>query len=566
MISTVAIDITQPYLHVPVSYDVSLGMMRFWIDNVQERKFGVKFADDEPDYVVFADVEHLIGQTVKVTFECDYAVNLGKLRQSDVLPAADEMYRERYRPQFHFSSQRGFINDPNGLVYHKGQYHLYYQHQPYGTDIGFDLKYWGHAVSQDLVHWQELAPVLYPDEHGAMYSGSAVVDWHNTSGFQTGDGPPLVALYTADGRSADEERSLTQCLAYSNDDGRTFTKYAENPVIEHVVGLNRDPRVIWHAETQRWVLVLYLDENLWGFFGSDDLKDWTNLSQIELADSHSCPDLFQLAVDGNPNNTKWVLWGADTRYLVGSFDGTTFNPEGEQRRQQPAGTAYAAQTWNDIPATDGRTIQFAWFRTPNPAMPFTHCMTVPYELSLKSRGSDLQLCAWPVQEIETLRTNRRQWTEIHLDPQILPEFDSRQPQKPARWGEWGRFPLGSVSDTLDIECTIEMENARAVALSIRGVSVVIDVLNNQIAIEGGQARLISDTSTPFHLKAGMINLRILVDRTTFEVFADDGRIVLPLGVVPVDDNYSLSVSAKGGKAKIVSLDVWDLKSIWRASP
>ena len=560
---TIHLEITHPYLHLPVRYDAPLGMMRFRTDGQQERKFGIKFANAAPDYTVFADVEHLIGQTIEVTFEGEDGVDLAQLHLADRLPDAATMYKERYRPQFHFSSRRGFINDPNGLVYYAGEYHLYYQHLPFGTDVGFDLKFWGHAVSTDLIHWQELPPVLYPDEHGAMYSGSAVVDWRNSSGFQVGDAPPLVALYTADGSSADVERPFTQCLAYSNDRGQSWTKDENNPVLGHIVGENRDPRVIWHEATQRWIMVLYLDGARWGFFGSPNLREWTKLSEIELADSHSCPDLFPLAVDGDPAQIKWVLWGANTRYMIGDFDGTRFIPEGELYRQQPAGTAYAAQTWNDIPAADGRTIQIAWFRTATPGMPFTHCMTLPYELSLKRAGSTVHLCAEPVRELKKLRTNHRQWRDIVLDVEQLSEFNPRQPLTPARRGDWGRYPLGTVGDTLDIECVIDLGSAAAVALSIRGVSVVVDAQNRCIAIEGGQARLQTPTSAPFPSEGGNIHLRILVDRTTFEVFADAGRVVLPLGVIPVDDNHTLAMAAKGGRAAIISLDSWDLRSIWR---
>ena len=559
------IDITHPYILLPVRYDAPLGLMRFTLNGKQELKFGVKLAESAPDYIVFADVAHLMGQSVRIICESEKEVDLSVLRISDFAVEGSEIYHERYRPQFHFSSRRGFTNDPNGLVFFKGEYHLFYQHQPFGTDIGFDLKFWGHAVSTDLIHWRELSPALYPDEHGAMYSGSVVVDWHNSSGFQSGDEPPSVALYTADGRNADVERPFTQCLAYSNDRGRTWIKYEGNPVLGHIVALNRDPRVIWHAPTKRWIMVLFLDKGLFGIFSSENLRNWSKLSELELPGSQDCPDLFQLAVDGDVQNTRWVFWAANTQYLIGRFDGTTFSPEGEMGCLQPEGTSYAAQTWSNISTDDGKMLQIAWFQTPTPGMPFTHCMTIPCELSLKSVGNRICLCADPIRELTKLRFDHHSLHNIILDPDIYPEFNPRDRQSPARWGVWARVPIGSIGDTIDIECAFDPGSADSVSISIRGINVVYDGTARRISIEGGMARMTPSVGTILKQTDGIIRLRILVDRTTLEVFADFGATLLSLGVIPQDDNYSLTVSAKGGSAQIVTIDYWRLKSIWQTN-
>ena len=201
------------------------------------------------------------------------------------------LYHEAGRPQFHFTAQTGWLNDPNGLVYFDGEYHLFFQFvtQLDGHD---DAKLWGHAVSTDLVHWHQLENALEPDTLGAMWSGSAVIDWDNTSGFGSPGHPPLVALYTAAGGRSPQSKghSATQCLAYSTDRGRTLTKYAGNPVLPHIAGENRDPKVVWYAPTRHWIMALYVDGDQFGLFSSPDLKAWTQIQTLTIPGCIECPD------------------------------------------------------------------------------------------------------------------------------------------------------------------------------------------------------------------------------------------------------------------------------------
>ena len=261
--------------------------------------------------------------------------------------AVDNLYQETYRPQFHFSAKENWLNDPNGLVYYKDEYHLFFQHNPTGIDWGNMT--WGHAVSTDLLHWKQLPNAIEPDDLGTIFSGSAVVDWNNTSGFQTGTEKVLVAFYTSAGDYAAEKKAFTQSIAYSNDRGRTWTKYEGNPVIGHIEGHNRDPKVIWHEPTQRWVMALYLDGNKFALLGSTNLKEWAPLCEIEMPGVTECPDLFELPVDGNPENMKWVFWGGNGNYVIGSFDGTNFTKETEPLQSEWGRNGYAGQTWSDIP-------------------------------------------------------------------------------------------------------------------------------------------------------------------------------------------------------------------------
>ena len=542
--------------------------MRVSADGAQILKFAAKVTAGPADYVTFADLATCQGQTIEVSFDsgADPGVPLDGLALADTLPDADGIYRERYRPQFHFSSRRGFINDPNGLVYFAGEYHLFYQHQPFGTDIGHDLKFWGHAVSRDLVHWEELPAALAPDEHGAMYSGSAVVDWHNTSGLQSGNDPALVALYTADGRSADEDRPFTQCLAYSNDRGRTWCKHPDNPVLPHIAGLNRDPRVFWHQPHGCWVMVLYLDGDQFAIFTSPNLRDWTRRNEVRLP-THSCPDLFQLAVDGNPDDLRWVLWAADTRYLVGSFDGERFVADalhvgGVELRQQPRGTAYAAQTWSDVPADDGRVLQIAWLRTTPPGMPFTHCMTLPCELALRSTPGGVRLCSSPARELQTLRREHRRWRGLVLDPDAVPPPAAPFSGVPARHGDWGIHPLARIQDTAEVMIEIAPGGADCVAVVLRGIWIVYDARAHRLSCAVGRPGSADTSEVAIELERGLLCLHILLDRASIEVFGAGGAVVVPLGVVPTDDAHELAVAARGGCARVRCLDLWRLASIW----
>ena len=562
MISTREITVTKPFLQLPVRYDAPLGLLRITVDGKREIKLGIKLADGNPDYMVFADLSEYREKTIQISYEREQKADIEKLLLSDTDLDAKDLYHERYRQQFHFSSRRGFINDPNGLVFANGEYHLFYQHQPFGTDIGFDLKTWGHAISRDLIHWKELPTALHPDQLGAIYSGSAVVDWDNTAGLQRGNNPTLVFFYTVDGRGADDELPFTQCLAFSNDFGRTIRKYAGNPIIGHEIGMNRDPRVIWHEPSEAWRMVLFLDSHTYGIYGSTNMTEWEKLSEIEIADSQDCPDLFELPVDGDPNNTKWVLWGANSGYLIGGFNGTKFIPEGERLQQQPAGTSYAAQTWSNIPGSDGRVLQIAWFLTETPGMPFTHCMTVPYSLSLKTTSSGIRLCVNPVRELETLRRDLRSWSDISLDPETFPEFNSRKHQAPAKFGDYARYPLGSVGDCLDIECEFAVDSAESVIISIRGVSVVYSTASKSLSLSKRRGSMRSGDEAHLEPQNGVISLRILLDRVSLEVFSADGSVAIPSAVLPVDDDHSLSVASKGGRATLRSLKCWNLSSIW----
>ncbi|MFC8896214.1 GH32 C-terminal domain-containing protein [Streptomyces cinereoruber] len=256
-------------------------------------------------------------------------------------------YTETYRPQFHFSPEKNWLNDPNGLVWYQGEYHLFYQYNPSGSTWG--NMSWGHAVSKDLVRWQELPLAIPHDDQEMVFSGSAVVDHDNTTGFGTSANPAMVAIYTSHYKDSGKQ---AQSLAYSTDRGRTWTKYAGNPVLDIGSKEFRDPKVQWHAPTKSWLMTVSLStEHKVRFYSSKDLKTWRHLSdfgpQGAVGGVWECPDLFPLPVDGDPGRTKWVLvvninpggiaGGSAAQYFVGDFDGTKFTPDDDGSYTPPAG-------------------------------------------------------------------------------------------------------------------------------------------------------------------------------------------------------------------------------------
>jgi fructan beta-fructosidase len=511
------------YLHVPVKNGAPKRKVKVSVGETVVDTFDIELAEGEPDFWCFLDVGRFKGKTAKVEAGRVPEGTLAAIRQDDVVPGADLLYKEKLRPQFHFSSRRGWLNDPNGLVFHKGEYHLYYQHNPYGWPWG--NMHWGHAVSRDLVHWEELPIALYPFRHGDWaFSGSAVVDKENTAGFKRGDEDVIVAAYTSTGRG--------ECIVYSNDRGRTFTEYEGNPVVKHA---GRDPKLLWYAPGKHWVMVLYdeFEKKQWNaFYTSPDLKTWTFQSRIP--GFYECPELFPLAVDGKKDSVRWVTYAADGAYAIGTFDGKAFATESGKHRFNWGNCFYASQTYSDIPAEDGRRIQIAWGRVDFKGMPFNQMMDFPVELTLRTTDEGIRMFAYPVREIESLYDKKHAWKD-----QPLPE---------------GKNLLeGVTGELVDIRAEIEPGDAAEVGVTVRGTRVVYDAKKQTLSCKG---------TAPLKPEGGKIRLRILVDRASVEVFGNDGRVYMPCGVIHPEENRALEVFAKGGAARVTALEVHTLKSAW----
>ena len=443
---------------------------------------------------------------------------------------------EALRPRFHFTPARNFMNDPNGLVFYKGEYHLFYQHNPFGQAWGHMS--WGHAVSRDMLHWEHL-PVALREEDGVMiFSGSAVVDWNNTSGFCQPVGEDrscLVAIYTGHGPG-----KQTQNLAFSNDRGRTWTKYASNPVVDLGLEDFRDPKVFWHAPTSRWVMVTVLaDQHKVRFFASPDLKRWQMLSDFGPAGATGgvweCPDLFALPVDGKPDEIRWVLdvdinpggvaGGSGGQYFIGSFDGTRFvneNPPATTLWADYGKDFYASLSFSDIPPADGRRIWMAWisnwqYANEEPTVIWRGAQSVPRELALRRLPDGIRLVQQPVAELRSLRTSPDPIAVV--DSMALPE--SAEIELEFERGSW---------------------NQAGIRLSNRaGEEVIVGVTSNpaEVFVDRRKSRL-----TPMHReypgrhagpvrwRDGRLSLRVLFDRSVVEVFANDGETVVTDRVFP----------------------------------
>lgn len=511
------------YLHLPVRDQATDRRVRIDVDGKTTHEFDIKLAEGKPDFWVFCDVGTLKGKRLKLTTTLPEGSRaLEQIVQADELPDAKGLYTEAKRPQFHFTSLRGWLNDPNGLVWHDGEYHLFYQHNPYGWDWG--NMHWGHAVSRDLVRWKELPIALYPKQYGDWcFSGSAVADLKNTSGFGKTGAPPLVAAFTSTGRG--------ECIVSSTDGGRTWVEFSGNPVIKHQ---GRDPRLLWHEPTTRWVMAVY-DEGekrqSIDFYSSPDLKAWTYESRID--GFFECPDLFELSVNADPQQKLWVLYAADGAYRLGHFDGHTFTPQTEKLRLW-YGDLYAAQTFSNTP--DGRRIQIGWGRIAFPGMPFNQQMTIPCELTLRKTEEGVRMFAQPVTELDSLRESTRSFKDVELRPkQNL--FD------------------GIAGDTLRIRLEAEVPSDATLTLNVRGLPIVYDAAKNRITC--------GDLMAPLAPLNGAIRLDVMVDRGSVEVFGNDGRLAISRAMPAAGADRAVSLVAAGGPARIRSASVQSLRSAWK---
>ncbi len=486
------------------------------------------------------------------------------------------LYHEQWRLQYHFSPATTWTNDPNGLVWYKGEYHLFYQNNPFGNQWGHMS--WGHAVSPDLLHWKEL-PVAIPEEHGVMiYSGSVVID-PNTSGLCHNADPRdtscLVALYTGDSRAHSLE---TQNLAYSNDRGRTWTKYPSNPVIDLHMKDFRDPKVFWYPGSRKWIMAAALpNEHKIRLFSSPNLLKWTPLSDFGPAGATGgqweCPDLFALGADTKPPSLKWVFivnvnpggiqGGSATQYFIGNFDGKTFrneNPPDHTNWVDWGKDFYAGVTYFNAPPNDPRKFLLGWFGNwqyakNEPTQPQRGAMTIPRQILLRRKPEGVRLVQEPINEMILLHG-----TEMGMRNR---EIDSVN--KDIR-GE------GFRTHEADIQVVFDPGNAEEVGVLVhKGASertVVGFTRDGQAFIDRTHSGNVSlspefaGRQTAPLRKSGPVALRILIDGSSVEAFFNDGETVMSDRVFPSLASDGIEFYSKGGAARINSLRMWKVNSIW----
>ncbi|MBK1875938.1 glycoside hydrolase family 32 protein [Pelagicoccus mobilis] len=526
-------EIDNRYLNLPIDNERGTQRVRLEADGERIAEFDIQIGSEKPDFWVPHDLSNHQGKTLEIILSKPLQGEDAKPYLSDQIHNAETVYQESLRPQLHFTAKRGWLNDPNGLVYQDGVYHLYYQHNPYGWNWG--NMHWGHAVSEDLIHWKELPIALSPPAYNDnAYSGAAVIDHHNTSGFGTNGEAPLVVAYTSTGRG--------ECIAYSLDGGLTFAQYEGNPVITHA---GRDPKIFWYEPGQHWVMVLY-DEtdrtNERGFkysdralqiYTSSDLKEWEYQSQVH--GFFECPELFELPVDGDPNNMKWVMYGGNGQYRLGSFDGKVFTPETDKKLFFK-GKFHASQTYNDTP--DGRRIQVAWGRgMKSPGMPFNQIMLFPTELKLVTYEDGILMLPTPISEIEKLHTKQHTWSERVLDKD-------------------NTLDTGIQSRTLHIKAEFELLGDFEFGLEINGYKIRYDAMDYKI--QDSYLRPIDNK----------IKLEIIVDRTSIEIFGNDGRAYITANHIAQEDNLHLKVFSSSpfwsnkAQSLLDKLEVYEMSSIW----
>ena len=526
-------------------------------DGISQSPYFIRLAQDSIDYWVKLDVKNYKGKTVSMEYEGleKSSFALKNIKQSDIF---DFDYKEKYRPTYHFTPEYGWMNDPNGMVYLDGEYHLFYQYNPYGAVWG--NMHWGHAVSTDLTSWTYLPVAIAPDSLGAIFSGSAVIDKDNTAGFGK---DAMIAIYTSAGKVQ------AQSIAYSTDKGRTFTKYDKNPVIANPdIPDFRDPKVFWHKETNQWVMALATKQTI-TFYGSPNLKEWTKLSEFgEGIGAHGgvweCPDLFPLTYQGK---TKWVLLvsinpggpngGSATQYFIGDFDGKTFKPDAlpyplwiDYGRDN-----YAGVTWSNIPEADGRSIFIGWmsnwdYANQVPSKYFRSANTVPRELKLASNGNHMIVTSYPVKEMNALKNDK-----INSPEDVTVENEYRIEKL-----------LDENEGTYEVELTLTPNAAEIFGFSLENtknekVEVKFDKQVKQITMDRRSSGLTAfKDNFASEMKAPLTDrkdyrIRLLVDKASAELFVNEGETVMTSIFFPTENMNSLKLFTSKGEIKVSGIKI-----------
>ncbi len=564
------------YLMLPVQESTDDARINVLVDGNVAETIYVRLAKSKTDYTVPFDLTPYKGHDVML--DVVIPQSRGSVREAKddacwrgivLADTFDTANREKYRPAFHHTPLYGWMNDPNGMFYKDGRWHLYYQYNPYGSK--WQNMTWGHSVSDDLVNWEHLPEAIRPNGLGSVFSGSCAVDHDNTAGFGS---DAVIALYTSAGTSQ------MQSLASSTDDGLTFNIYPSNPVLT-LESEARDPKVFWNDSTKEWNMILAhaLDHEML-IFTSPDMKTWTLQSSFgkgmgAQGGVWECPDLFELPVAGT-DEKKWVLLcninpdgpfgGSGTQYFVGDFDGKTFKADTDAAGNVSTKWLdygkdhYATVTWSDAP--NGRRVALGWmsnwqYAADVPTMQFRSANTLPREMGLfRAPDGEVYASSAPSPELEALRGK--------LAAKVKKTTVGRKARSFALPSENG----GICEILMDIEAS-KAKTVNVVFSNSQGEKVVMqyDPAAATLSFDRTQSGITdfsegfpAVTVTPTHEASGRIALRIFVDRSSMEVFGNDGEFVMTNLVFPRTPYTALSVSAEGGNAKIENLRIYSLKS------
>lgn len=483
--------------------------------------------------------------------------------------AQDTMYRQAHRPQYHFSPRINWTNDPNGLVYHDGEYHLFYQYNPQGSRWGHMT--WGHAVSPDLFHWKELSPAIAEDQQGMIFSGSCVVDAKNTSGFGKNGQVPMVAIYT--NHRSDNQ---SQHIAYSLDRGRTWTKYEGNPVIDLKQKDFRDPNVFWHEPSRRWIMTVVLPTDKKAlFYSSTDLKKWDKTGEFASADSPGniweCPALLEIPVAGS-KRTKWLLLmsigagtpagGSGMQYYIGDFDGKAFRSDfkqGDVRFVDYGKDYYAAINYNNTP----RKISLGWlnnwqYANDIPTSPFRGAMTLPRDLKIVRGKNGYELRQEVVKEIRPLTSDSFQWRGLDTK-ELNRSLDSNRIKGDVYVLTFEAELTGTITGELGVKVRKGAGEETIIGYNPAKQELYVD------RTRSGKTDFKKEFSGRFSapLKRednpnGRIRMQIFVDRSSVEVFVNDGQVTLTNLIFPKPDSQGFEFFGDGFRA----ITIRNIESVW----
>jgi fructan beta-fructosidase len=458
---------------------------------------------------------------------------------------SEPYYNELYRPQYHFTPEKNWIGSPAGLLNYEGEYHLFYQYNPFGIEPGF--YHWGHAVSTDLLHWEHLPVAIFPDEGSedmefcTVGPGSAVTDHRNDLGLQSGNDKTMVIFYTS--------RQCGQRIAYSTDRGRSWSKYPGNPVLPYNETDDASgPRVFWYEAGQHWVMALHRiadnDERKRGisFYTSENLVAWE--FQSHLPGFRGNPDLIELRVNNRPEELRWVLLEGDGSYVLGSFDGKVFTPESIRMKTDFGRNYYGPQAWSNYAGSDGRIIQIAWIRGGEyPEMSFNGQLTFPSELALRKFNTGTFLIRQPIREIGQLYDKTYKWEKQNLIP-----------------GLKGNLIKKVKGDLFHIKGQFDLKTCDSFGLLLRmnkkstGTELMYNVKRQTLSLMG--------QTVPLEPVDNKIYLDILIDRASVEIYANNGRAVISAAFVPDKGALEYMLYNTGGELMVDKLEFNGIKPVW----